>query len=531
MLQKYFSICILLFSLLFFSCRKETGKPSWDTHDIAPLVGTSLNINNLIPDSILKANPDSSLKIVYKNNLFKFSMDTLFKIPDTSLTNSYTIPVALTLQPGQPVVSNKPSETTYNLKGAQLRTIVIKSGSINYYIKSYVHEVTNFVYSLPCASKNGQPFTININVPAAVGNTPGVYDQTYDMSGYVLDLTGINKNKFNTINTSLTALVSPNGKPVLINPTDSLTIKNTFQDFIPYYAQGYFGQSTFNEGPSETNFSGLKNIVNGSIQLEDVKFNLSIENPVGLDARIIINNLNSINTRKGTNIGLVNSIIGAPININRAAESAGIVYPTYANFPLNSSNSNIKALLENLPDKFSFSMQMTTNPLGNIAGSNDFIYSDKLLKAILEMEIPLSFVATNLTLADTVDLNLANKNGANNLKSGTITMIADNGFPFDAALQIYMLNDNNTIADSLFTGPNTILKAPLNASYRAIGKTTTTLIIPVSESKMNALYNTKKIVFKTIYNTSNQPQYMKIYSDYGIDLKLIGDVNYTVQLK
>jgi hypothetical protein len=110
-------------------------------------------------------------------------------------------------------------------------------------------------------------------------------------------------------------------------------------------------------------------------------------------------------------------------------------------------------------------------------------------------------------------------------------MIANNGFPFDAALQIYMLNDNNAITDSLITGPNTILKAPLNASYKAIGKTTTTLIIPVSETKMNALYNTKKIVFKTIYNTSNQPQYMKIHSDYGIDLKLIGDINYTVQLK
>jgi hypothetical protein len=531
MQRKYLPICLILFAVILFACRKETEKPSWDTHDIAPLVGTSLNINNLIPDSILKTNPDSSLKIVYKNNLFKFSMDTLFKIPDTSLTNSYANNFSITLQPGQPVVTNKPSETTFNLKGAQLRTIVVKSGFINFYIKSYVHEVTNFIYSLPCATKNGVPFTININVPAAVGNTPGVYNQTSDMSGYVLSLTGINNNKFNTLSTALTALVSPAGKPVLIKQTDSLIIKNTFQDFIPYYAQGYFGQSTFNEGPTETNFSGLKNIVNGSIQLEDVKFNLSIENPVGLDARIFINNLNSINTRKGTNIGLVNSVVGSPININRAAESGGIVYPTYANFPLNTSNSNIKALLENLPDKFSFSMQMTTNPLGNIAGSNDFIYSDKLLKAILEMEIPLSFVATNLTLVDTVDLKIGNKNGTNNLKSGTITMIADNGFPFDAALQIYMLNDNNAITDSLFTGSNTILKAPLNTSYRAIGKTTTTLIIPVSESKMNALYNTKKIVFKTIYNTSNQPQYMKIYSDYGIDLKLIGDINYTVQLK
>ncbi len=523
-------ICLLIFVLLF-SCRKEMTKPSWDTEDLAPLIKASLNINNLLPDSILQANPDSSMKIVYQNDIFHFSMDTLFKIPDTSLRKAYTIPVAVTVQPGQSVVSNNLSETTYNLHGAQLRTIIIKSGFINYNIKSSIHEVTDFVYGLPCATLNGVPFTVNIAVPAAVGNTPGVYNQTYDLSGYVLDLTGINKNKINTIYTSLTAKVSPSGHAVLVNPTDSLVINNTFQKFIPYYAKGYFGQDTLKMGPSETEFSMFKRIVDGTIKLEDVNFNLSIENPIGLDAQVFINNLNSINTRKGTNISLVNSVIGSPININRAAESGGNVFSTYNNFPLNTSNSNIKQMLENLPDKFGYSIQMMTNPLGNISGSNDFIYSDKLLKVKMNMEIPLSMVANNLTLVDTLALNIAGKTGTKNINSGTITLFADNGFPFTAALQIYLLNDNNMVVDSLYTITNIIDAAPINSNRHAIGKKTTKIIIPLSENKMTLLYNTKKIIFKIKFNTSDQPQYMKIYSDYGIDMTLVGDINYTVQLK
>ena len=483
-------------------------KPSWDTEDLLPLINASLSINNLLPDSVLQANPDSSMKIVYQNDIFHFSMDTLFKIPDTSLIKAYTVPVPVTVQPGQPVVNNNLSETTYNLHQAQLRTIIIKSGFVNYNIRSSIHEVTNFVYGLPCATLNGVPFTINISVPAAVGNTPGVYNQTYDLSGYIIDLTGINKNKINTIYTSLTALVSPSGHAVLVNPTDSLVINNTFQKFIPYYAKGYFGEDTLKIGPSETDFSMFKRIVDGTIQLEDVNFNLSIENPIGLDAQVFINNLNSINTRKGTNISLVNSVIGSPININRASESGGNVFPTYANFPLNTGNSNIKPMIENLPDKFGYSMQMITNPLGNISGSNDFIYSDKLLKVIMNMEIPLSFVANNLTLVDTLALNIASNSGVQNIKSGTITLIADNGFPFNATLQIYLLNAHNVAIDSLFSNVNTIDAAPINSSLRATGKKTTKIIIPLSESKMNLLYNTKKAISKIKFNHNRHRQFV-----------------------
>jgi hypothetical protein len=519
--------------LAFLSCRKEFEKPSWDTNVLAPLVNASMNINNILPDSILQANADSSMKILFEGDIYKISMDTLFNIPDTTLKTSFTIPFGNpSFAPGANVINNSISETTYNLGGPQLRKIIIKRGFVNYTVKSKINEKTHFVYQIPCAKLNGVPFQVDVEVPAEIGSTPGLYNQTFDLSGYEIDLTGLNHNRVNTIYTSLTASISNSAAgPVTVSNTDSLIIENKFYDLFPYYAKGYFGNNTFNVGPEQTAFTLFNRIVDGSIKLEDVDFQLKLENPIGLDARIFINNLTSINSRIGNSIPLANSIINSAININRAAESGTSVYPTYANFPLTPSNSNIKPMIENLPDQFGYSMQIITNPMGNVSGSNDFIYSDQLLKAKLNMEIPLSLIATNLTLVDTLDLNIQANSGSQNLHSGNITLVANNGFPFDAGIQLYMLDDYNNIKDSLYLNANTIVQGLLNANLRVTNKKTTKLITPVDEAKMDLLYHTKKVMLKVKFNTASQSQYVKIYSDYSIDIQIIGDINYTIQLK
>ncbi len=526
-----FLISIIVITFLY-SCRKDGTKPSWDTQILAPLVNANMNINNLLSNSFLHINADSSLKIVYENDIYGLSMDTLFNIKDTTLHQAYSLPISQTVQPGGAILPYTVSSTTYQLPGVQLRTVIIKAGHVNYTIRSKIHEVTQFDYTIPSAKLNGVPFSIHIDVPAAVGTTPGIYTQNYDLSGYTLDLTGPSHNMVNTIYTTLQAIVTPNAaNPVTINPGDSLIIDNTFSGLFPYYAKGYFGQNTFNIGPATSDFTLFNRIVSGSLSLEDVNFNFKIENPIGLDARVTINNLSSINTRTGITVPLyAPSLIGVPININRASESNSVVYPTYANLPLNTTNSNIKPVIENLPDKFGYNMQIMTNPLGNVSGSNDFIYSDKLLKAQLNMEIPLSLVATNLTLVDTLGLNISAPEGEESVHSGTITLFADNGFPFDASLQLYLLNDQNVVTDSIFGYVNTIDEAPLDANYRAVGKKLTKLVIPMSESKMSLLYATKKMTLKVKFNTSAQPHYVKIYSNYSIDVKIVGDFNYTVHL-
>jgi hypothetical protein len=517
--------------VLFFACRKEMERPFWDTEILAPLVNASMSIDNILPDSILQSNPDSSMKIVYEGDIYKISMDTLFNIQDTTIHNSFNIPITYKFGPGDVVISNSISETTYDLGGPQLRTVIVKRGFVNFQVNSLIEGKTDFTYKIPCATLAGNPFTVNVTVPAAVGSTPGVYNQTFDLTGYTIDLTGVAHNKVNTIYTSLTAGISTSQPDsVIVTPTDLLTIDNTFSDMFPYYAKGYFGTNTINVGPEQSAFTLFNRITDGTIQLEDVDFKLKLENPIGLDARVYINNLTSVNSRTGNSISLVNSIVGSPININRAAESGTTVYPTYATFPLTTSNSNIKPMIENLPDYFGYSLKIITNPMGNISGSNDFIYSDKLLKAKMSMEIPLSLIATNLTLVDTLDLSMGSSE-TQNIHSGNLTLFANNGFPFDASVQLYLLDDNNNITDSLFSYATTIDQAMINSSLRVTGKKATKLISQVSEEKMSLLYNTKKVKLKVKFNTASQSQYVKIYSDYSIDIRLIGDINYTIQLK
>lgn len=526
------SVLIIGF-VLIYSCRKEIEKPFWDTEILAPLLSTSMNINNVLPDSILQSNADSSLKIVYEGDIYHLSMDTLFTIKDTTIKNSYSIPFGSpSLSPGYNVITNSLSETTYDLGGPQLRYVIIKKGFVKYTIKSKIREKTHFFYQIPCATINGVAFSIDVEVPACADGVPGIYNQVFDLSGYEIDLTGITHNKINTIYTSLTASISASATDtVVVNPGDSLIIENTFYDMFPYYAKGYFGTNTFNIGPEQTNFTMFDRIIDGSIQLENVDFKLSLENPIGMDARVYINNLKSINSRTGNSIDLSNSIIGAPTNINRAAETSGNVYPTYSNFPLTPSNSNIKPMIENLPDKFGYSMDIITNPLGNVSGSNDFVYSDKLLNAKLRMEIPLSLIASNLTLLDTFDLNIQNSENNQKIHGGTLTLLASNGFPLDASIQVYLLDDLFQVTDSLYTYANTIDQALVNSDLRVVSKKQTKLISPISQSKMDLLYKTKKVKLKVKFNTLSQTQYVKIYSDYSIDIKLIGDINYTIHLQ
>jgi hypothetical protein len=512
-------------------CRKEFGKPSWDADFLSPVINGTLTINNILQGSTLQANADSSLKIVYENELYKLAIDSLFTIPDTVLHQKFNIPIPYTFMPGQQVINNNVSETTYGLQGVQLRKVILKKGFVNYTIKSLVREVTNFTYSIPSATLNGVPFSINVNVPAANNNGPGIFNATYDMAGYAFDLTGLNHNRINTIATTLSVAISAQGQQVLVNPTDSIVVDNTFSDILPYYAKGYFGQTTLNVGPEETNFDVFKRIVDGTLALEDVDINFSLENFIGMDARAFIYSLKSINTRTGNTITLSNSLIGSTININRATDNNGTVTPTLLNFPLNPSNSNIKQMIENLPDKLGYEMKFITNPLGNISGSNDFVYADKLINAKLKMEIPLSLVANNLTLVDTLNLSIAQDNVSSSLNSGTLTLYANNGFPFDAAIQLYLLNENGTVKDSIFGYANTIDEAPVNANLRATQKKLTKLVIPFSQAKKDVLFNTKRIALKVKFNTAAKPNYIKIYSDYGIEIKLIANFNYTVNIQ
>lgn len=516
---------------LFTSCKKESTQPSWDVDILAPLLYSSLDINNLVSDTLLQSNVDSSLKIVYNGDLIDFKADTLTSLGDTTVHMSFVTPFQYNYSGGDWII-NRAVDVDFELGDIQLKSAGIQTQFIKLYIENRIDSMVVFEYDIPSATLSGVPFAVKDSVVGGSPSNPTIYEKTFSLAGYTIDLRGQKKEKYNLITTHLLAYISNRVSYVTVHKADSLYFENSTYDIKPYYGKGYLGKTTISVGPEDSKFSLFNNIKSGILSLPNVNITLDLENAIGADAQIKISKLTSVNTKTSTSIDLVNSaLINKTINIDRATEtglSASPVSPSKKTFYLNNGNSNIASLISNLPDKFSYAMQVNINPLGNISGSNDFIYTDYGIKAKMNVEIPLSAVATNLTLSDTVSMNLSSIKEHEKINSGNLYLYASNGLPFDAAIQLYLLNNVGTKIDSLLIPPNnTIASALLGSDQKVSQKVDTKLTIPITKIKLDRLVQTKKALVIARFNTANQPTPVSIYSNYKLSFKLIADINYT----
>ena len=69
--------------LLFTFCRREFDNASWDVGLMAPIVKTSLSLEDLIPDSVSNISGDSLISLVYQKEIYQLGMDSFLNMPDT----------------------------------------------------------------------------------------------------------------------------------------------------------------------------------------------------------------------------------------------------------------------------------------------------------------------------------------------------------------------------------------------------------------------------------------------------------------
>lgn len=524
---------ILCFGLIWSGCRK--GNPSWDTGLVLPIAHASLSIDNLVTDTLVNVNPDGSIRLVYSSDFLGINTDTIFEIPDTTISDFYYLPLPTNLSPGQYVINNSPNSTAYNLGSIQLVYAQLTTGTMIVKMQNDVQAIMLARYQIPSATKNGIPFDTTFAVPAAPNNTQSSFSTVqFDLSGYEINFTGANGSQVNTVTTLFTAQVDPNAAgQVPVTPSDTVGVINTFSHVRPYYIRGYFGNQTLQVGPEESDFAAFAKVHSGQLGLDSLTMSLRLENFVGMDSRLTINNIWSRNTRTGQSVYLTNSVVGSPININRASYSNTWppVIPSTYNFLFNNGNSNVRALVENMPDKLGYDLTLITNPLGNVSGNNDFFYSDFGINTQLDVELPLNFYADQILIADTVETVFTGIENKEDILKGTLTLYAQNSFPFSAALQIYMLDINGQITDSIVAYPNAILSGITTtvSSYTvATGFTSSRIDMPLDEEQTQALLNSSRVVMKVIFDTNSAPAYVKIYNTNRLDLQLSADFDYHI---
>lgn len=531
-MNKILKIILVFLVVGVFSCRKDFERPNWDVDLLAPLIKTSLTLNHLLPDSVLATNPDTTLKIVHQTNLFDLDMDSLFRIPDTTITEVFSIPVSTFPSPGDAFYSNDEETSLEVSNGVQLNYALIESGKIELEIWSEIKEKVLITYTIPSATKNGDTLVLEALIPAATLTQPGHFSTTIDLKDFELSLTGINGNKVNTFITRAVGTLDPNAPgPVVVAAGEKITISNKLVSVVPFFVRGFFGSQQFHFGPETTNFEVFNRIAAGSIDLNQVDVTLNFENGIGVDAQLTLNNLTSINTTSAANIALNHQLIGNPLNINRALQTFTVPEVNYTNLNtlISTSNSNIDQLIEIFPNQLMFDLNLFVNPFGNLSGNNDFVFKKHPLKANLNVEFPLSLIANNLTLIDTVTIDLDAESKTGQIVAGDLVLFAENGFPFEATISLQLFNELNQPMSTI-TSPTKIEAGLLNSNLRITTPITSQLRFSLTNSTINELYNAKKIAVKIAFTTAAQPNFVKIYEEYKIDIKVVGDFTFNVEL-
>lgn len=526
------TLLIALLVVAVSSCRKDL-KPSWDTDLLLPLGKTSLTIDKIFPDSLVRPNADNSFSLVYKNPVYVFDPASIEEFPDSTLSTSYTALWSLDFNPGQEIV-NKKDESKLNIKNIELSYLILKSGKTVFEVVSDIKEVTEIIYGLPHVTKNGQAFFVKIMVPAAKGdNEPGIYKGEFDLSGYAMNLRG-SGNKVNTVETSFVVKISETGNKVTVPGGKGIILNNTLSEIKPLYAKGYFGTQKYESGPVDSDFSFLKKVESGTIAFEDMNVELTFTNGIGVDATAKLNKLSSTNTKINRTIELKHQSVGKPLNLNRAVDNlygSPAVKPSEYKISFNTANSNFKELVENLPDKISGDFDIHFNPLMNISGGNDFLHADYGFSVMLDFEMPLSFSSERLTLVDTVSIDLSENGQKDRIRKGNLTILANNSFPFDAAISIQMLDEDGKIIGVISANDMNLIRAgEVNVTTGVVHKEShSRLVFELDEIKTEQLFNAKNLVLKTAFTTQPKGIIQKIYSHYKLDLKLSAKIQYLIK--
>ncbi len=471
------------------------------------MVGNILNMNS----------PGSGANKVY--------IDTTDALELTITASELKLFSATSIFPAQNVVEDS-VDIVYNLGGAKLTFMKIKHGFIRIVTAHTLQDSLFLRYTIPGAKLNGMPLDVYRKVfPAKKGDT-AYASEDYLVDGYEVDLRGRNMDSFNTFFNILTASIDSTGKLVELSLADSIYIFYGLLNVVPEYARGYLGNTTVEVGPDTFTTDAFNRILSGEIKLEDISVNLEVSNGVGAPGSAMLKNLTAYNTRTGKSVALTGSVLSTPFNISPATDNP--LTPSLTNLVLNSTNSNIKELMEILPDKFLYNFLLEINPQGNTGVYSDFIYSESKIDASLNIEMPLHLGIEGLTIADTIPLDLTETGDLSAVQEGKIYFQVENGFPFGAQLQVYILDDLDNIVDSLLvSGQDKVLAGQATGpSLYVTSPSESKLVVNVNAEKWAMLQQYERIMVKARFDTYPTGQKVKIYSDYFLRLKISTDVRY-----
>ncbi|MCD4665540.1 MAG: hypothetical protein K8R68_09730, partial [Bacteroidales bacterium] len=314
---------------------------------------------------------------------------------------------------------------------------------------------------------------------------------------------------------------------MLILPVDSFLINVTFEEIVIDYAKGYFGQNLLIVGPETQSFSFLEDLDIGGLSMEDATINIRIENNYGADGMFKINEIIASNLSTGNSMPLQGDMIDSNLFIAGATQTGDglhIIIPSNSTFDF--SNTNFNDLLQIVPDEISYTIEVSTNPLGDSTNHNNFYYKDVPINVFVEAEVSQGIRIEDLNVVCTEPWNGEGVE-LEKVISGQLMLTFSNGFPFTFNMDFYLLDDSYDIIYTLFD-QELIAGAIPGSDGKVAEPVETNLNLVLTEDLRSAIKLAKYGRYGITVN-SVENEHVKIYSDYIMRFKINGDFEFKIE--
>lgn len=493
-------ILLGLLVVAFASCKKK--KTVWNTDWSAPLINDTLDLSHLVNDSTLTTQGGNYF-VDLERTVKTFNLLDEVEIPDTTVSNEFTIVFPfINVTPGLNFISDAEEQSLSLPNDVELHEVIMNTGMIDFTIKNPAETRAFFTITLPGATKNGEVLQEVYEVPAASNGVKGEFEGSVDMSGYLVDMTGISGNERNKFLTRVDVQSAPDGPTVQISNSDIVNVDATFRDVTLSYAKGHFGSISFVD-TADVDVDFFKKIQSGFVDFPQSVVEVEIENGIKVSAHAKLNSVSN-ESSTGSIVELSHPQIGNNLLINPAAGSWNTLEPSVTSISFDGANSNIEDFLENLGSKYTLGYDVRLNPWGNVSSGTEQVFPNSRLKLKLKAQMPLSIGLQDLIFQDTFDLSINQDTEKTHVTKGDLIFEFTNAFPINAGLELKFLDVNGNVLTTV--NPSGAIQSAVLGSIDANSGLMTRdskIVLTLTEEQVEALNNTKFLLLRAFANTND----------------------------
>ncbi len=519
---RYHWIYILAFFLLS-SCMKDIKELSgiemegnWTPGVAIPLLNTDFTISDILKsqnaDSLFKQDEEGFMTIVYESGLFKAYPANFIRVPSQKLSFS---PLSVSGIPSDSAsfpldidLGDSKDFNIFTFNQAEIKYVNLKEGVLALSFDIDFRKDGYVVIEMPSLKKDGKIFRDSILFNNTSFNPITVTD-TVQLTGYILDLTN-NNSTTNVVPVNFRMRL--NGSNTYIHKTDRVKPSVEFSGLRFSYIEGYLGKYDLNYPQSSMEISLFKSVETARLFFENPRLDILMYNSTGLPIEIDSFSLATM-AKDSSTVPMSGLIISHSYPINYPSISE-IGQTKFTGIYANKGNSNIDQMISILPQYLLHDFRLFVNP-GNKTYDN-FATDTSYVQLGLNLEFPLYGHTKDWTMKvntpfETGDITY--------IKEIEFNLMISNEFPIEGTMQVYFLDENKNILDSLIDAKKPVIPSGIaGGSGKTIipGYTLTKILYPYD--RIQNIQNSKEFELVFTLATSEQGAYsVKFYSSYFIN--------------